>query len=64
MIPTGIDLKRFMTVLPEEEKQQLKKQWGIPAENKVLVSVGRLAKEKNLEELLRYFADYRKEEKI
>lgn len=63
VIPTGIDLKRFMTVLPEEEKQQLKKQWGIPAENKVLVSVGRLAKEKNLEELLRYFAAYRKEEK-
>lgn len=56
VIPTGIDLKRFQTPLGEEEKAALKRQWGIPKENKVLVSIGRLAKEKNLEELLTYFA--------
>lgn len=62
VIPTGIDLKRFMSSVSPEEKRKMKDRWGIPAENKVLVSVGRLAKEKNLEEILHYFAEYLKEE--
>lgn len=56
VIPTGIDLKRFRNMLTKEECESLKKQWNIPLGNKVLVSVGRLAKEKNLEEILNYFA--------
>ncbi len=56
VIPTGIDLKNFQKVISEEECENLKKQWKIPLENKVLISVGRLAKEKNLEEILKYFA--------
>lgn len=63
VIPTGIDLKRFSKTLSVEEKEQLKRMWKIPLENKVLVSVGRLAKEKNLEEILTYFAKLTKEEK-
>lgn len=56
VIPTGIDLKNFQSRMTEKECENLKKQWNIPLENKVLVSVGRLAKEKNLEEILNYFA--------
>lgn len=56
VIPTGIDLKNFQKKITKEECQNLKKQWNIPLKNKVLISVGRLAKEKNLEEILNYFA--------
>lgn len=63
VIPSGIDLQNFCRYLSQAEKQSLKKQWNIPLDNHVLVSVGRLAKEKNLEELLRFFAKLVKEEK-
>ena len=56
VMPTGVDLSRFKEPITREEKNAGKKRLGIPLENKVLVSVGRLAKEKNLEELLEYFA--------
>lgn len=56
VIPTGIDLKNFQNRMSKSECENLKKKWNIPLENKVLVSVGRLAKEKNLEEILNYFA--------
>lgn len=56
VMPTGVDLSRFKEPITLEEKNAVKKRLGIPLENKVLVSVGRLAKEKNLEELLEYFA--------
>ena len=56
VMPTGVDLGRFKEPITLEEKNAVKKRLGIPLENKVLVSVGRLAKEKNLEELLEYFA--------
>ena len=56
VIPSGIDLGKFRRILTQEEKEQRKEALGIPKENKVLVSVGRLAKEKNLEEIMEYFA--------
>lgn len=62
VMPTGIDLGRFKKTLSSEEKNAMKKKLGIPLENKVLVSVGRLAKEKNLEELLEYFSRLVREE--
>ena len=56
VIPTGIDLKNFQGRMSKAECENLKRQWHIPLENQVLVSVGRLAREKNLEEILNYFA--------
>ena len=56
VMAAGVDLSRFKEPITLEEKNAVKKRLGIPLENKVLVSVGRLAKEKNLEELLEYFA--------
>ncbi len=62
VMPTGIELGRFQEKLSGQEKARMKKELGIPPENRILVSVGRLAREKNLEELLEYFARLRKEE--
>lgn len=56
VIPTGIDLARFTAESTEEKRLAIKKQLGIPEENRILLYVGRLAREKNLEELLQYFA--------
>ena len=56
VIPSGIDLSKFKRTLTLEEKNLRKEALGIPEQNRVLVSVGRLAKEKNLEEILEYFA--------
>ena len=61
VMPTGIELGRFKERISREEIDRKKKELGIPLENKVLVSVGRLAKEKNLEELLEYFSKLIKE---
>ena len=62
VIPTGIDLKRFQEVLSKEERNRRREALGISKDSKVLVSIGRLAKEKNLEEILIYFQKLTKEE--
>lgn len=56
VIPTGIDLNRFKTAITEKEKETLREALGIPKGNKVLVTVGRLAKEKNIEEILQFLS--------
>ncbi|MGI6766267.1 MAG: glycosyltransferase [Lentihominibacter sp.] len=56
VIPTGIDLNRFKTAITEKEKDTLREALGIPKGNKVLMTVGRLAKEKNIEEILRFIS--------
>lgn len=58
VIPTGIDLHRFTKAPTAERLLALKKRLGIPKENRILLYVGRLAKEKNLEELLQYHAKH------
>ncbi len=56
VVPTGIDLRRFMAPVPEERLASLKEELGIPAGNLVLACIGRLAEEKNIEEILEDFA--------
>ena len=53
VIPTGINLDRFKTKMSEEEKMQLKKSLGLKEANKIILSVGRLGIEKNIDEILR-----------
>ena len=57
VVPSGIDLRRFRKKTEPETLAGMRAQLGIPANRKILVSVGRLAEEKNLEELLRFRAD-------
>lgn len=54
VVPTGVDLSQFQAELPAERRLLLRKSLGLSEEDRVLVSVGRLAKEKNLEEILRF----------
>ena len=56
VVPSGIDLRRFQRELVPGCRAAMLQSLGIPAENLVLVSVGRLAEEKNLEELLAFRA--------
>lgn len=56
VIPTGIHLKKFTSSLTDEQKQALRQYYNIPQENDLLVTVGRLAKEKNVEELIEFLA--------
>ena len=57
IIPTGIDLDRFKKRIFLMEKAKLKAKLNIPNKAKVIVSVGRLAKEKNIDELISYMPD-------
>jgi 1,2-diacylglycerol 3-alpha-glucosyltransferase len=57
IIPTGIDLERFQKSVTEEEKQQLRLTHGIKEEDKVMVYVGRIAEEKNIDEIITLFPE-------
>src|SRR5690606_14969320 len=63
IVPTGIDLSRFSEDLDDVEKRTLREQIGIPPNSNVLINVSRLAKEKNIEELL-YFISELKEQNL
>lgn len=56
VIPTGLDPGSASGALSGEGKLAFRQRWGIPGQNKVLVAVGRLAKEKSLEEILLYLS--------
>lgn len=59
VVPSGIETEHFSQEVTDAERMQLRKQLGIPENHTVLVSVGRLAKEKNCEELLRSVCNFR-----
>lgn len=56
VVPTGIDLSLFSSQPDSQRSQQLKEKLGIPDENFLLVYVGRLAEEKNVDTLLHCLA--------
>ena len=59
VVPTGLNLQRFRPAAGDEEQadvQALRAALGIRPGQKVLLSVGRLAKEKNLDEVLEMVA--------
>ena len=53
VVPTGIDLRRFQQGADPMRRAVLRASLGIPAEHTVRVGVGRLAEEKNIQELLK-----------
>jgi len=54
VIPTGIQLDKFEQPFSGEELRDLREHYAIPKDAFLLISLGRLGKEKNVEELL-YF---------
>lgn len=61
IIPTGINLSSFKKGLPEEETEKLLESCNLNKDDKVLVYVGRIAEEKNIREVIRYFTKIVKE---
>ena len=55
-IPSGISLEQYKTKLTREERMNRRRALGIPDDHQVILSLGRLGIEKNLEELLVLFA--------
>ncbi|WP_300410347.1 glycosyltransferase [Lagierella sp.] len=54
IVPTGLEEEKFEKVYTSEETDALREKIGIPIENKVLLFVGRVGKEKNIGEILEY----------
>ena len=54
VIPSGISLEKYQVCKKEGWREKIRTQLGIPQDTLVLVYVGRMAKEKNIEELLEY----------
>ncbi len=55
VIPTGIDISKFHKTITEEEKASILSEFGLSCSDDILVYVGRIAEEKNIEELLHLF---------
>ena len=56
VIPSGISLKQHHYRMNDVERNIKRKSLGIPEENLVLLSLGRVGAEKNLSELIKFFA--------
>lgn len=52
VIPSGTDIKRFAEPLPENLLQRVRQDLHIPEDAFVLLQVGRIGREKNIEEIL------------
>ena len=53
-MPTGLKLDAFLAPLPPAERSALRAKLGLGADDLALTFVGRLAKEKNVSELLAF----------
>lgn len=61
VVPTGIDLHKFDPKLySKEDTLALRKKYGIGAEDKVLLYLGRISPEKNVKEILASMPEYMK----
>ncbi|AHH12477.1 1,2-diacylglycerol 3-glucosyltransferase [Borrelia hermsii YBT] len=48
IIPNGVDRKLFIKNLSQEKKQEILNKYGISTNDKIIISVGRINKEKNI----------------
>lgn len=56
VVPSGIALEQHKERISEQERRERRAALGIPEENTVLLNLGRLGNEKNLQELIQLFA--------
>lgn len=56
VVPSGISLEQHTMRMTPEERMAKRKELGIPEENTVMLNLGRLGTEKNLGELMEFFA--------
>jgi len=57
VVPSGISLEQHHYRISEEERARKRRELGIPENHNVLLNLGRLGTEKNLGELLNFFAE-------
>ena len=57
VVPSGISLEQHHYRVSKEERLAKRRELGIPENHNVLLNLGRLGTEKNLEELLEFFAE-------
>ena len=61
VIPTGIDLSKFDKVrYPQDDIKALKQRFGLKPEEKILIYIGRVSQEKNIEEIIKAMPEYMK----
>ena len=60
IIPNGLELEKYQKSLSQSEKRLLRQSFGIDDGTKVIVSVSRLSKEKNVSELIKAFPSIQK----
>lgn len=58
VIPTGIELDRYRPQDGEAKKRKLRAALGIPERSKVVLSLGRVSEEKNIDEVMEYLDRY------
>lgn len=61
IIPSGISLDKFQKKVSEEHIRSIKDTLNIPQDHYVLVSVSRVCKEKNIEELIQFMKEIRED---
>ncbi len=54
VLPTGIDLANFRCHFSVEDRLRMRREYGLSADDKVLIFIGRIAQEKNIEALIEY----------
>ncbi len=64
VIPTGLDLQRFSADNRSDDTSLLRARYGIDEKDFVILFIGRLAKEKNIEELISFFPSDRPDVKL
>lgn len=58
VVPTGVDLARFLTFkVSKSKKEEFLNKYNIPLDAKLMLSLGRIAEEKNIDEVLNNFKD-------
>lgn len=63
VIPTGLKLEQFQQEMSDEERMIRRRELGINEDDKVLITVGRLGSEKNIDEILANMVEVLKEHK-
>ena len=60
VIPTGLDFSKFSEPSPTA-REEIREELDIPKEARIIMTVGRVVREKNMPELLEYFKRYTEE---
>ncbi|MGI6008034.1 MAG: glycosyltransferase family 4 protein [Ruminococcus sp.] len=64
VIPSGIDILQYKQGRTEEWREKIRARYSIAPDTKILLYVGRLAREKNVEELISYQKEARKQNAV